>query len=312
MAGKKIITISIPCYNEEENVELLAKAIMIQFEKHLPNYDYYIQFIDNCSIDGTRGKIEEICKKDTRVRAIFNARNFGPISSYYGIMQAEGDGVIVIPADFQVPVELIPLFVSEWEQGGKVVCAIKTSSKENKGMWMLRSLYYALLQRFSDTVVLKHFNGAGLYDRSFIDICKKIDDPMPSIAQMVSTLGYNIRMVEFVQPVREAGKTSNNFFRLFDQAIFRFINYSKVGPRIATLLGMSAALISLLIALVYLVLKLMFWDTFIAGMAPLVIGIFFFFSVQLFFTGLIGEYVIAANSRLMKRPLVIEEKRINF
>lgn len=312
MRGKKLITVSLPCYNENENIEPLAEAIIEQFETFLPQYDYRLQFIDNCSTDGTRNILEKMCSENRKIRAIFNVRNFGGSSGYYGLMQAEGDCVITIPCDFQVPVDLIPKFVKEWEMGGKIVYAIKTSSEENRLMWCVRSLYYKLSQKFSDVNVIPHYTGAGLYDRSFLELCRKINDPVPSLRQIISTLGYNIHSVEFVQPKRKSGKSKSNLWTLLDTAINRFIHNTQMGPRFATLIGFFVSLVCALIAVVFLVLKLVFWQRFAAGIAPILIGIFFCSAVQLFFIGLIGEYIISINTRLMARPLVIEEKRINF
>jgi glycosyltransferase involved in cell wall biosynthesis len=271
MNTKKIISVSVPCFNEEENVAPMARAVIDQFEQNLIAYDYRIQFIDNCSTDNTRKLIEDMCANNNKIRAIFNAHNFGGISGYHGILQSDGDCTITIPCDFQVPVELFPAMVRNWEEGSKIVCAIKTSSKENKPMWLLRTLYYKLMQRFSDVKVIEHFTGAGLYDREFLDLCRQVDTPVADIAPIISTLGYDITTVEFEQPLRRAGKSKNNFWSLFDTAIYRFINYSNVGPRVATLLGFFASIASFLVGLIYLILKLANWYLFSAGVAPVVI-----------------------------------------
>lgn len=314
MNKQKIIGVSIPCFNESENVVQIAEAVIEQFESFLPQYNYRIQFIDNGSSDDTRLLIKRMCQENKKICAIFNTRNFGGFSGYYGLMQAYDDCVINIACDFQVPVELIPQFVKKWEDGSKIVCAIKTSSEENPLMWGLRCLYYKLVKTFSGshTEVLEHFTGAGLYDKSFLDICRSVDDSMPSMAQLVTTLGSHITKVEFVQPKRRGGKTKNNIWTLFDTAINRFINYSKMGPRIATISGFFISILSFFVGIVFFVLKLVYWDQFAAGIAPLIIGMFFVSAVQLFFTGLIGEYIISINTRLMKRPLVVEETRLNF
>lgn len=308
----KLIGVSIACYNERDNIRSIVEKIGEIFNKELPEYDYMIQFIDNASNDGTQNIIREVCKENPNVCAIFNARNFGGQSGYYGLINARGDCVIAIPCDFQVPIELIPKFVKEWENGAKIVCAIKTSSKENYFMWNMRKLYYLLAKRFSQDNIITNFTGSGLYDKSFLDICRSIDDPVVSFMEMVSSLGYDIANVEFEQEMRKAGKTKNNLWSLIDLGISRFVNVSKIGPRMATLIGFFVGILSAIISVVFFILKLIYWDRFAAGVASIIVGIFFVSAVQLFFIGLIGEYIINVNTRLMKRPIVVERERINF
>jgi len=291
----------------------LSNEIVKIFETDLSNYDYEIIFIDNCSTDNTRPLLREICKANPRIKAIFNIRNFGQFNSpYYGLCQTTGDCTIAMCADFQDPVELIPVFVKEWEKGYKIVSAIKTKSKENKIIRFLRTCYYKAIRKMSDVEQIEHFTGFGLYDRSFIDVLKNLRDPTPFFRGIVAELGYKRKDIPYEQQKRRAGKTKNNWYSLYDAAMLSFTSYTKIGLRLATIIGFIASGITLIIALVYFVYKLLFWERFTAGIAPLVIGVFFFGSLQLFFIGLIGEYVISINSRVINRPLVIEEERINF
>ena len=308
----KKISVLVPCYNEEENIIPIGNAIIEQLDR-LDAYDYELIFIDNCSKDKTREKIENLCSKNKKIKAIFNAKNFGQFNSpYYGMLQATGDCVIPICADFQDPVELIPKFIAEWEKGYKIVCGIKKTSRENKIMRFLRTCYYKLIKKMSDVEQIEHFTGFALYDKDFINVLRNLDDPTPFIRGIVAELGFDRKEVEYEQPKRRAGKTNNNFYTLYDAAMLSFTSYTKIGLRMATFLGAIISVVSFIIGLVYLVLKLIYWDTFPAGATPTLIGIFFFGAIQLFFIGFIGEYVMAINMRVMKRPLVIEKRRINF
>lgn len=309
----KTISLIIGTYNEEENVELLYEAIKKEFAEHLSQYNYEIMFIDNHSTDKTRVLISKLCKKDKKVKAIFNARNFGHIRSpYYGMLQTTGDCTISLVADFQDPIEMIPKFVKEWEAGYKIVIGIKKSSKENKLMYLIRSCYYKLIKKIASVDQIEHFTGFGLYDKEFIEILRNLHDSMPYFRGIISELGFERKEIPYVQPKRLHGKTKNNFFTLYDMAMLGITSYSKILVRLATMIGFAISIISVIIALVYLVLKLIYWNSFPAGTAPLVIGVFFMGSIQLFFLGLIGEYVLSINTRVMNRPLVIEERRINF
>jgi hypothetical protein len=233
-------------------------------------------------------------------------------AEWTGMMQAEGDCIINIPADFQVPLDLIPKMVTEWENGAKIVCLIKKSSEEHKGMWFIRQLYYWFYKKFSETQVLQGFTGSGLYDKSFLNLSRNIGDPIVTFFQQITELGYNIVKLPYQQPVRQKGKSKSNLWLLLDFAIIRFTNASSVGPHLATISGFLMAAISLLIAFAYLVAKLVWWQHYPAGIAPVLIGMFFIGAVHLFFIGLIGEYVLKANTRLMRYPIVIEEERLNF
>lgn len=313
MENKKKVSVLIPCYNEEENVVPMSEAIRNVFENELPQYDWELVFIDNDSSDNTRPLLTEICRRDKRIKAIFNAKNFGQFNSpYYGICQTTGDCTISMCCDFQDPVELIPKYLAEWENGYKIVIGIKTTSRENKLIRFLRSCYYKVIKKFSDVEQIEHFTGSGLYDKSFVEVLKTLDDPSPFLRGIVAELGFRRKEIPYDQPKRRAGKTHNNFYTLYDAAMLSFTSYTKIGLRIATIGGFLMSVISLLVAFVYLILKLCNWDTFPAGNAPILIGVFVLGSIQLFFIGLLGEYVLNINTKVMKRPLVVEEKRINF
>lgn len=313
MADKKRLSVMIPCYNEEENVRAIYEAVRQQFAENLPQYDYEILFIDNKSQDQTRTILRQICAEDKNVKAIFNCRNFGQFNSpYYAITQTSGECCITLCADFQDPPDLIPQFVKEWENGYKLVIGVKTKSKESKLMYALRSLYYKMIKKMSDVQQIEHFTGFGLYDKSFVKTLRELDDPQPFIRGIVAELGPEYKEIEYTQPQRRAGKTHNNFYSLYDAAMLSFTSYTKIGLRLAVFAGAILGAISFLIAMVYLILKLVFWDRFAAGMAPILIGVFFMGSIQLFFIGLLGEYIMNINSRVMKRPLVVEEERLNF
>lgn len=307
------VSILVPTYNEEENVKPLSEAIIREFETKLSDYEYEIIFIDNDSQDNTRKLLRELCKDNQKIKAIFNAKNFGQFNSpYYGLLQTTGDCTILLCADFQDPIEMIPQFVHEWEKGYKIVIGQKTTSKENRLMYFLRSCYYKVIKKFSDVEQIEHYTGFGLYDHEFIKVLKELDDPTPFLRGIVAELGFRRKNIPYEQQKRRAGKTSNNFLKLYDAAMLSFTSYTKIGLRVSTFIGFGVALLSFLIALVYLILKIVFWDTFVAGTAPILIGMFFLGAVQLIFMGLMGEYILSINQRVMKRPLVIEEERINF
>ncbi len=310
---KKLISILVPTYNEEENVVPLSEAIIQEMTTSLPQYDYEIVFIDNDSSDNTRPLLRELCKNNPKIRAVFNAKNFGQFNSpYYGLLQTNGDCTILMCADFQDPINMIPKFVHEWEQGHKIVIGIKSKSKENKLMYFLRSCYYKLIKKMSSVEQIEHFTGFGLYDSEFIDVLRELDDPTPFLRGIVAELGYKRKDIEYQQEKRRAGKTHNNWYSLYDAAMLSFTSYTKVGMRIATIVGFVLSGLSIVVALVYLIMKLVFWDRFVAGMTPILLGIFVFGSIQLFFIGLLGEYIMNINSRVTRRPLVIEQERLNF
>lgn len=309
----KTISIVVPCYNEEENVRAMADALREMFKSDLPQYRYEILFIDNDSKDRTREIIRSLCAEDKNIKGIFNAKNFGQFNSpYYGMLQATGDAIVLVAADFQDPVEMVPKYVKEWENGYRIVVGIKNSSQENKLMYWLRGCYYKLIKKLSDVEQIEQFTGFGLYDKKFVNVLRELDDPTPFLRGIVAELGFKRKEIPYEQPKRRAGKTSNNFYRLYDAAMLSITSYTKVGLRLATLIGMTFGCISLVVAVVYLILKLMFWDNFPAGMAPLLIITCLLGSMQLFFIGLLGEYIMSINDRVKKRPLVVEDERLNF
>ena len=313
MADKKRLSVMIPCYNEEENVRAIYEAVRQQFNENLPQYEYEILFIDNKSQDQTRDIIRRICSEDKNVKAIFNCRNFGQFNSpYYAITQTSGECCITLCADFQDPPELIPQFVKEWENGYKLVIGVKTKSKESKIMYALRSLYYKAIKKMSDVQQIEHFTGFGLYDKSFVEVLRQLKDPTPFIRGIVAELGGRRKEVPYEQPLRRAGKTHNNWYTLYDAAMLSVTSYTKAGMRIAVFAGLGMALISFLVGLVYLILKLIYWDRFDAGQAPTIIIVSLMCSILLAFMGFLGEYISAINMRMMHRPLVVEEERINF
>lgn len=311
----KKISIMIPCYNEIENVEPISEAVVKELTTSLPQYDYEILFIDNHSEDGTREKLEEICAKNHKIKAIFNTTNFGQFNSpFYGMCQTSGDCTISLCCDFQDPVELIPVFVKKWEEGHRIVSGVKTASKENGIVYAFRSIYYKLIKGMSSVQMIEHFTGFGLYDKTFIDILRQLDDPIPFIRGIVAEYGsgFNLIEVEYEQPLRRAGKTHNNFYTLYDAAMLSFTSYTKVGLRLATFVGLTTSVISILVALIYLVYKVIHWADFQVGIAPLTIGVFLLGGIQLSFLGFMGEYILNINTRVIHRPIVVEERRINF
>ena len=309
----KKISILIPCYNEVENVGPMSETVVGIMTKELPQYDYELVFIDNCSEDGTREKLEEICEKNKKIKAILNVTNFGQFNSpFYGMCQTTGDCTISMCCDFQDPPEMIPKFVEEWEKGYKIVSAIKTTSKENPFIFFLRKTYYKTIRNMSTVKLIENFTGTGLYDKSFINLLRELDDPIPFLRGIVAEYNFKRKEIPYEQGVRRAGKTHNNFYSLYDAAMLSITSYTKVGLRLATWMGFLSAAVSFIIAIVYLVMKLTHWYSFQAGNAPMIIGVFLIGSLQLFFIGLMGEYILNINTRIMHRPLVVEEKRLNF
>lgn len=309
----KKISVIIGCYNEEENVVPLSNAIVSELQTNLSEYDYEIIFIDNDSKDNTRPLLREICARNPKIKAIFNVRNFGQFNSpFYGMLQCTGDCVVKMCCDFQDPVEMIPQLVKEWENGAKIVSCIKTKSKENPIMRFMRTIYYRIIKKMSSIDQIEHFTGFGLYDQSFIEVLRNLKDPTPFLRGIVAELGYKRVSIEYTQAKRKAGRSHNNFMSLFEAAMLSFTSYTKVGMHIVTIAGMFLSALSMLAAFVYLVLKLIYWDRFPAGIVPMMLGLFILNAVELLFIGFVGEYVMSINTRVMNRPLVIEEERINF
>lgn len=309
----KKISVLIPTYNEEKNVVPLSEEIINIFNNELNNYKYEIIFIDNYSNDNTRLNIIKLCKENKNIKAIFNAKNFGWTKSpYYGLLQMTGDCVIVMCADFQDPPKMIVDFVRGWESGYKIVIGIKNKSKENPIMYFIRNIYYKLIRNISETEHIDQFTGFGLYDKEFINVLKNLDDCYPYFRGIVAELGYKIKKINYGQQKRKFGKSKSNLYMLYDYAMLGIVSYSKIVMRLATMIGFLFSFLSFLSGLIYFVYKIIYWELFYTGIAPLIIGVFFIGSVQLFFIGLLGEYILNINTRVMKRPLVIEEKRINF
>lgn len=309
----KKISIVTPCYNEEANIEKLYQTIRGIFDDHLTNYEYEHILIDNASTDNTVEKVKKIAANDSRVKLIVNSRNFGHIRSpHHAIKQSTGDALIVMASDLQDPPELIPDFIKKWEEGYKIVVGVKTKSKENPLMGIIRKLYYKVINAISEVEQIENYMGFGLYDKQIVNIINDIDDPYPYLRGLICEIGFEKAFIEYTKPNRAKGITKNNFYTLYDMAMLGITTNSKIPLRVATMLGFLLSGISLLIALVYFVYKLIYWDQFVLGLAPLVIGLFFFSSVQLFFIGIIGEYIATINTKVTNRPLVFEKERVNF
>ena len=301
-----------PCYNEEENVEAIYVAVKKEFER-MGRYDYEHVFIDNCSKDKTQEILRHLATVDKNVKVIFNTRNFGQfMSPYYGLLQCGGDAVISLACDFQDPPNMIYKFLEKWEEGFKIAIGVKSSSKENRIVFAFRCAYYAFLRKISDTELVDNFTGFGLYDKDVIEVLKKIDEPLPFIRGLICEVGYEKAIIQFEQPKRIRGITKNNVKTLYDAAMLGITSYSRIPLRMAAVIGFCIAFVSILVAIVYFVLKLIMWDNFLLGQAPNTIGLFFFGAVQLFFIGILGEYIGVILVKINKRPLVIERERINF
>jgi glycosyltransferase involved in cell wall biosynthesis len=309
----KTITIVIPTYKEEANIIPAYDEVTKVMTEELPEFNYEIMFIDNDSPDNTRPLIAQLCKKDKHVKAIFNARNFGQMRShFYGLRQAQGDCAILLHADLQNPPKVMVELVREWEKGAKVVIGIKDNSKESKFMFFARSCYYKTMAKISDVEQIRHFSDFELLDKDFLDVLRDLNDPLPYLRGIVSELGFKMARVHYSQNKRERGKTTANLKVLYDFGMLGITSYSKSILRLATISGFILSGISILIAIITLIMKLINWDAFPMGVAAIGVGVFVLGSVQLFFIGFLGEYILNINTRIMNRPLVIEEKRINF
>jgi glycosyltransferase involved in cell wall biosynthesis len=308
----KSISIVTPCFNEEANVQELysrVRAVMAEIGR----YRYEHIFIDNHSSDRTVDILKRIAAADTNVKVIVNARNFGHIRSpIHAVHQACGDAVIGLAADFQDPPEMIADLIREWEKGFFMVLAVKNSSEENPLMFWIRARYYRLVNRLSEIETFENFTGFGLYDRRVVDVVCSFDDPYPYFRGMIAEIGLPHTTIPFKQPRRKRGITKNNFYTLYDMAMLGITNLSKVPLRLVTLSGFASASLCIVVGLAYLVYKLLFWNRFSVGIAPLVIGIFFFSSIQLLSVGILGEYIGSIHTHVQKRPLVVERERVNF
>ena len=309
----KKIGVVIPTYNEEGNVERIYERLTNIFRTELPGYDYEILFIDNKSTDRTREILQELCNKERRVKCIFNIHNFDFMrSSFYGLTQSDGDATFLVNADMQDPPEMLPRFVEEWEKGTAAVIGIKEGSKESFLIRCMRKFYYWVIRLLSEEEQIAHFNGFGLYDRSFIQILRQLNESEPYLKGIVIKYAASIKKIPYEQAKRTAGKGTTNFFRMYNFAMLGITSTSKIVLRICTLLGFLMSVISLCIAISVFVSKLLHWNDFQLGLAAISVGVFFLGSVQLFFIGMLGEYILAINEKTAQRPLVVEEKRINF
>jgi len=308
----KLISVVLPCYNEEANVEEVYRQVCGVFYS-LPDYRFELIFIDNSSQDQTVPILRRLASQDPRVKVIVNVRNFGHIRSpYYGLLQAQGDAIVLMASDLQEPPTMIVDFVRKWEEGFKVVLGVKTQSAESPAMFAARSLFYHVISIISDVELTKNNTGFGLYDQQVIRILREIRDPYPYFRGLISDLGFESAKVPYFQPARKRGITKNNFYTLYDIGMLGITNHSKVPLRVATVSGFMLSAMSFVLACLYLVAKLAFWNYFQLGQAPLLIGMFFFASIQLFFIGLLGEYIGSIHTQVLNRPLVIERERINF
>lgn len=308
---RKLISIVTPCYNEEANIDELYQRI-VEVMSGL-DYDYEHIFIDNCSTDGSHAKLRALAAQDKRVKLIFNARNFGHIRSpYHALLQANGDAAVLIASDLQDPPEMIKEFVKKWEEGFKTVMAVKPESEESRLMFLMRRAYYRFVTRISEVPLVQNATGAGLFDRAVLDILKKIDDPYPYFRGLLCEIGFPIATVPFKQPRRQRGITKNNFYTLYDIAMLGITNHSKVPLRLMVMGGALLAGLSLLAAFGFLLAKLIFWNSFSMGIAPLLISLFFFSSVQILFLGMLGEYLGSVHTQMRNMPLVVEAERVNF
>jgi glycosyltransferase involved in cell wall biosynthesis len=307
------VSVVAGCYNEEGNIEELYRRLTQVFRDQLPGYEYEIILIDNASKDGTPSILRRIAAADRRVKVIFNNRNFGILrSGYHAFLQARGEAVIVMVSDLQDPPEMIPEFVRKWEQGYKIVLAQKTSSGESPLFFLVRKTYYWIISRLSDVELVENVTGFGIYDRRVVEDIRRIADPYPYFRGLICDLGYERHLIPFNQPVRKRGISKNNFYTLWDLAMLGVTNHSKVPLRLATFFGFGVGALSFLIAFAYLVYKLLYWNSFRVGTAPMVVGMFFIGAVQLFFIGILGEYIGSIHTQVLRRPPVIEKERINF
>lgn len=312
MSDRQLLSIVTPCFNEQDNVDELYRRLKAAIAP-LSQYEFEIIFIDNASEDETVAKVKKLAAADPTVKLIVNTRNFGHIRSpYYGITQSRGAATVYLASDLQDPPELIPEFIREWENGYKLVMAIKPISKGNALVHSMRKSYYRLLDGISDISLLSDSTGFGLYDKAVLENLRKIDDPYPYLRGLVCELGYEIKTIPFEQPRRLRGISKNNLYTLYDIAMLGIVSHSKVPIRIAAFLGFVMGFLSVFAALIYLIFKLVFWYEFPIGVAPIVIGVFFLFGIQLMFVGILGEYIGSIHTYVQRRPTVVEKERVNF
>lgn len=308
----KRISVVAGCFNEAENIEEFLDRVRAVFAK-LPQYDLEIIVIDNASSDGTQEILRRLALNEPRLKVILNARNFGHIRSpYHALLQASGDAALGLASDLQDPPELIPQFLAKWEEGNKAVVGVKEQSEETPIFFFIRRSYYRLVHRLAEFDIIQNYTGFGLYDKAILDYCRNLQDPYPYFRGLISEIGLATAKIPFRQPTRKRGITKNNFYTLYDMAMLGITNHSKVPLRIATMMGFGMSLLSLLVAVVYLFYKLVFWYNLPVGFAPIIIGLFLFSSIQLFFIGIVGEYIGAIHTQVLHRPLVVEKERINF
>ena len=309
----KTISVTIPCWSEEKSIRQMYDRLMKVFHEQLPQYDYEIIFVDDYSPDNTRNEIRKLCQEDHKVKAVFNAKNFGYTRNVFStLLYGSGDATFMIFGDLQDPPEMLPVFVKKWEEGYTVVAGQKKTSQESKLLFFLRTMYYNVIGKFSEVDQIQHFNLFGLYDRSFIDVMKRIDDPYPYLKGLVSEYAGRISIVQYNQMESKRGKSGINFAKAYDAALVGITSYTKILMRIATFLGAGLGVVSSIFAIFVLISKLLNWNTYPYGTATIIIGVFFIGAVQLFFMGILGEYVLSINTRSMKRPLVVVGEKINF
>ncbi len=308
----KTITVVTPCYNEEDNVEEVYRQVR-DVLAGIDGISYHHLFIDNRSTDATVDILRRLAAADSRVQVILNTRNFGQVRSpYHAILQAEGDAVVAMASDLQDPPEMLREFIRHWREGAKIVAGVKPNADESGAMFAIRRLYYSTVARIADVKLIQNFTGFGLYDRQVIEALRLIDDPYPYARGLIAEIGYEVVQIPYNQPRRKRGITKNNFYTLYDVAMLGITSHSRMPLRIATMAGFALSALSLVVSIAYLLLKLLFWSRFPFGIAPVIIGVFFFASIQLFFIGLLGEYVGAILTHVQRRPLVFERERINF
>lgn len=310
---KKTISVTIPCWSEENSINVMYERLLKVFKNDLNNYDYEIIFVDDCSPDNTWKEILKICEKDSKVKAIKNAKNFGFTRNVFAtLLYGTGDATFMIFGDLQDPPEILPEMVKEWENGHKVVVGQKLHSAESKLMYSLRTIYYKLIGKLSDTKQIQHFNGFGLYDKAFINVMKKIDDPCPYLKGLVSEFGMDIKIIQYEQAKSMRGKSGANFMKCYDLAMLGLTSYTKILMRIATFVGGLLGIICIILSIIVLISKISNWQSFEYGTASIVMGVFFIGAIQLFFLGILGEYILNINTRSMKRPLVVVGERVGF